>query len=385
MTDPKPDTVISDKASDHGHRAFYLGAEKCDFPLSAADVRRLSETAGLSGQEAAYLDELIASLEQDGRLPFEWTPQEQFFLERNPEARAVPYLLYRFKFRVLPARHVVTDFPVHLLIEPTSACNLRCVMCFQSDSSFTNKDYMGMMDMGLYRDIVDQAAEGGAGAISIGSRGEPYMHKHIGEMLRYASDKKCFFDLKINTNATRLDEADCHDLLSSDVNLIALSIDANEKDLYEKIRIRGNFDTVLENVRHLRDIRARHYPDSKTEIRVSGVKFRDDQDETAFHNFWAEICDTVVFVRVQERWNTYENPTHPDRATPCEFLWNKLYVWHDGICNPCDEDYKSLLSPGNAAEQSIREIWGGEKLTRLRQHHLDGLRATYKPCDRCGV
>ncbi|CCQ75497.1 protein of unknown function[Include Radical SAM superfamily domain] [Magnetospira sp. QH-2] len=258
-------------------------------------------------------------------------------------------------------------------------------MCFQIDKSFTRKPYMGLMDLGLYRDVIDQAAEGGAGAISLGSRGEPYLHKQIGDMLRYASEKKCFFDLKVNTNATRLSEQDCHDLLSSNVNLIALSVDASEKEVYESIRVRGKFDVVVENIRRLRAIRDKHYPNSLSEIRISGVRFREDQNERHFQDFWSEICDTVVFVRAQLRWDTYGNPLHPERVVPCDFLWNKLYVWHDGQTNPCDEDYKSYLTPGNVKERSIKDIWNGDAMNELRQAHLQGGRSTFNPCDRCGV
>ncbi len=375
---------LSDKSWDHGHRAHYLGGCTIKFNLSAPDIQRMALCHKLSDFDQACVDEIIRSLQRDGNLPFTWTPQEQFFLAHNSERRVIPYLIYRFKFRVLSERHAKTEFPIHLLIEPTSVCNLRCVMCFQTDRTFTKKSFMGQMDMDLYRSIIDQAVEGGSGAISIGSRGEPFLHPDIGEMLRYASGKG-FFDLKINTNATQLGEAECHAILSSDVNLVALSIDAYEKKIYESIRVKGNFDTVLENVRRLRKIRDRDYPASSVELRVSGVKFREDQDVNGFNAFWSEICDTVVYVRALPRKNTYENPIDKNITHPCSFLWNRLYVWHDGICNPCDEDYKSMLSPGNIHQKTIREIWNGESMERLRREHLASNRVDFTPCDRCGV
>ena len=376
---------ISDKQTNHGHRAHYLGSADCQFSYSTEDLRRLMIDLSLDSTDQAYINEILESLENVGQLPFKWTPQEQFFVEHNNQDRVIPYLLYRFKFRILPERRVVTKFPVHLLIEPMSVCNLRCVMCFQTDKTFTKKPFMGMMDIDLYRNIIDQAVEGGAGAVSLGSRGEPFLHPGMGEMMKYASEKNSFFDIKINTNATKLSEAQCHEILSSDVNLIALSIDAYEEKMYEEIRVRGKFKEVLNNVKRLRKIRDTQYPQSKAEIRVSGVRFRDDQDEAGFHDFWSEICDTVVYVRAQLRWNTYENAVHPERTRPCDFLWNKLYVWHDGICNPCDEDYKSNLTPGNATHQSIEKIWNGETLNKMREKHLAGRRSDYNPCDRCGV
>lgn len=377
--------TVGNEYLDQGHQAHFVGGGEAAFPYSAEELQRLAEKQVLSATDHKCLDEILSSLKAEGKLPYTWTPQEQYFIAHNDQDRLVPYLIYRFKFRVLPERHEVADLPVHLLIEPCSVCNLRCVMCFQTDKSFTRKPFMGQMDIGLYREIIDQAIEGGVGAISIGSRGEPLIHPKIGEMLRYASGRKTIFDLKLITNATKLGEAECHHILSSDVNLVALSIDAYDKATYEDIRVRGNFDTVLSNVRRLREIRDRDYPNSKVELRVSGVRVREDQNEEDFSAFWSKICDTTVMVRLSRRWNTYENPVDSTIVHPCAFLWNRLYIWHDGTCNPCDEDYKSMLTPGNVNEKTIREIWGGEAMKKMRSEHLNKNRGMFMPCDRCGV
>ena len=37
-------------------------------------------------------------------------------------------------------------------------CNLRCIMCYQSDKSFSNKSkgYMGHMEMDVFKKIIDE-------------------------------------------------------------------------------------------------------------------------------------------------------------------------------------------------------------------------------------
>jgi organic radical activating enzyme len=378
--------LVSDKNSNDGHRAFYLGQKDAPrLPFEAEKLVTLSETATLSDEEKVFLDDIVLTMRNEARLPFNWTPQEQHFVQNNPEEKLIPYLLYRYRFQVLPHRHAVSSFPVHLLIEPTSVCNLRCPMCFQSDKSFRSRGLMGLMDFELYKDVIDQAADEGAGAISLGSRGEPFLHPRLGDMLRYASEKQKFFDLKINTNATKMDEQACHDLLSGGVNVITLSIDAEEKNLYEEIRVRAKFEEVLENVERLVRIREIDYPSSSAEIRVSGVQFREEQNNEKFNAFWSGIVDTVAYVRAQQRWDTYNNPVEEEKQSPCSFLWERLYVWFDGKTNPCDEDYKSILSPGSVREQSISKIWNGQAMKQLREDHLNNRRACHAPCDRCGV
>ena len=53
------------------------------------------------------------------------------------------FTFHRFRFNFLPSIRVSPDVPAYLLIEPTSICNMRCPMCFQTDKSFTSNEFMG--------------------------------------------------------------------------------------------------------------------------------------------------------------------------------------------------------------------------------------------------
>ena len=88
---------------------------------------------------------------------------------------------------------------------------------------------------------------------------------------------------------------------------------------------------------------------------------------------------------MEERWDTYSNPTSIMGKNPCSYLWERMYVWYDGTCNPCDVDYKSELSVGSIKEKSICEIWHGQKFTELRNMHSNDKRNMVFPCDRCPV
>lgn len=346
-------------------------------------VGDIAPDASLASEDTRIADTIIKGLRETGTLPFDWTPQEDNFIRLQPQERWLKYLIYRYKFKVYPREHIVAEFPVYILLEPVSTCNLRCTMCFQIDKSFTRKPYMGIMPLDFFKRMIDEAVEGGTCALTLASRGEPTMHPELAEMLGYASGK--FFDLKLNTNATRLDEDLCHAILSSSVNEIVFSIDSHEKEIYENIRVRGVFEEVLENIVRFHKIRERDYPDSKLSTRVSGVKFRQDQDAEGFRKFWSDIVDHVVCVNIQNRWDTYNSPVNTESEHPCKYLWERFYVWFDGTCNPCDVDYKSKLSPGSVCERSIRSVWHSDEFKKLREDHISGNRAKHIPCDRCGV
>lgn len=294
------------------------------------------------------------------------------------------YLIFRYKFKYFPTNHIVSDFPNYVLIEPVSACNLRCIMCYQIDETFnSSNEFMGVMDFELFKKVIDQAYAGGTNAITLASRGEPTLHPKLGDMLEYCKDK--FFELKINTNATKLNEKLIHQILKSSVTDIVFSVDSYQKNEYESIRVKGVFENVVNNIKLFKTIKDQHYPNSICATRVSGVKVRKEQDPIQFKNFWESYVDHVVMVEMENRWDTYHNPTDIAGTAPCEYLWERLYVWYDGICNPCDIDYKSELSVGSVIENSLREIWNGSKFNEIREKHLSGNRHTCYPCDRCPI
>jgi len=326
------------------------------------------------------LNEVIDLLSEKNS-PF-LSPQEIHFLNfNNPEIWA-EYLIFRYMMQYFPKKRIVYDFPIYLLIEPVSACNLRCIMCFQIDKSFTsNSNFMGMMDLQLFKNIIDEAVKGGTKAITLASRGEPTLHPKLGEMLEYCSGK--FFELKINTNGTRLNDKLIHQILKSDVTNLVFSIDSYSKNEYESIRVKGIFEEVVNNVKKFKTIKEKYYPGSRCETRVSGVKVDKKQDPNKFRDFWKDYVDNVVMVEMENRWDTYHNPKDIMGSGACTYLWERMYVWYDGLCNPCDIDYKSELSVGSVKEKSIREIWNSQKFTDLRNMHLSGKRNKVYPCDRC--
>lgn len=314
---------------------------------------------------------------------FKISAHENQYLIKCPDKRWVEYLIFRHVFNNLSSNKILTDFPVYLLVEPVSICNLRCVMCFQIDKSFSsNKSMMGRMDLKLFKQIIDEAEKKGTKAITLASRGEPTLHKELPEMLRYMKGK--FLEVKLNTNATFLNENLCREILASEVTDLVFSIDSYEAENYEKIRKKAKFDVVLKNINRFNNIRTNEFPNHRTTTRVSGVRIDEDQDKDLYSKFWYKYVDLVAMVDLQERWDTYFNaPLAKEKLLPCGDLWERMYIWFDGTVNPCDIDYKSFLKVGNVKDNSIQEIWQSTDYRNFREDHLQGKRSDYDPCLRC--
>jgi len=311
---------------------------------------------------------------------FNLLENEYNFLSQNDKLLWVDYLIFRYKFRVYPLLKKLVEFPVYLLVEPVSYCNLKCSMCFQVDKTFTRKPYLGHIDLGLFRKVIDEAVDGGCKALTMASRGEPLLHPKFSELLKYVNGK--FFDLKLNTNAMLLSDEKARHILENEVTELVFSVDSYKKDEYERIRKMGNFERVVSNIRRFHEIRSKEYPGSKCRTRVSGVKIAPDFDTNGFVDFWKAIVDNVACVPVENRWDTYNNKPS-GRHSPCPILWERMYVWFDGVVNPCDVDYKSCLTTGDVTKLSLKDIWLGKEYSQLREDHTKNKRLSRTPCDRC--
>ena len=70
--------------------------------------------------------------------------------------------------------------------------------------------------------------------MTLSGRGEPTLHPRLGDMLDYCKGK--FFDLKMNTNATRLNETLMHKIIEAGVTDLVFSVDSYEKELLPDAR-----------------------------------------------------------------------------------------------------------------------------------------------------
>ena len=317
----------------------------------------------------------------EGRPKFDLTPNVVKEIQSIDLSQIPKYLVHRYRYEIHPQLRISDDFPPYLQIEPTSICNYRCVFCYQTDKKFNKRSdgYMGHMKLETFKLMIDQA-EGNIEFISLASRGEPLLCPDFKEMLSYTRDK--FYNLKINTNASLLDEKMSHAILESGVITLAFSADAADSALYSKLRVNGKLENILKNIKKFQEIRTKKYSKSKIITRVSGVKVNNQQNLNAMVKYWGDLVDQIAFVDYMPWENVYKSK-YSEVQTPCSDLWRRMFVWWDGKVNPCDVDYKSKLSVGNINNSNISELWKSDDYKKLRQRHESKLRNDTFPCNRC--
>lgn len=318
---------------------------------------------------------------------FHLTPSQR--LQRWEATLSPAYWEYRHKWENHPKQKVVGDFPIHLDIEATNACNLKCVMCPRTDMVEAGTFWdVGMFDFQAYCRLIDQGVENGLCSLKYNYLGEPTLNPRLVEMIRYAK-RAGVLDVMFNTNAMLLTEELSQQLIEAGLDKLFFSFDSPYPENYEEIRVGAHFETALGNIRRFH--RMREALGSLTPFtRVSIVKMRDNEEQWEdFKALFEPIVDGVAYVDYLEHNGQHnrERTLVPlgSRKTKfcCPQLWQRMFVHPDGVATVCCIDSARELKVGNIFEQSVREIWTGEKYRHLREMHAAGRFEEITACARC--
>jgi MoaA/NifB/PqqE/SkfB family radical SAM enzyme len=137
--------------------------------------------------------------------------------------------------------------PIKVTIAITTHCNLKCVVCPRTIRSIEN--------MHMSEEVFLKASAYFHGkTINILGIGEPFMHPGIFDFLRICKSS----NVHLTTNGTLLNEHRTKTLLQHpNLKELAFSIDG-VADSYDKVRINGNFSTVIDNLKRISSSRKRY-------------------------------------------------------------------------------------------------------------------------------
>lgn len=274
--------------------------------------------------------------------------------------------------------------PYRLWIEPTSACNLRCIMCPQS-LSIPKKH--GYMEMQLYKKIIDEAKHF-VHDINIHHTGEATLHPKLPEMIKYAEDNGIY--TKLHTNATLLNESLSQKLIESNLSLLSFSFDGFDAETYEKIRKYSNFNKTLQNIINFLKIKkANKSKKPYTIFEVIKISNNITKDADNYKIFMQNFIDLPLNkLRIKEPHNwagKYNRKIEDEHFSACTFLWYALVVNWNGKVTPCPQDYYCDLILGDFNKQSIGEIWNGSEIKELRKRMKKKDVKLFTTCEKCDL
>jgi len=264
------------------------------------------------------------------------------------------------------------DFPNVVLIDTISYCNLRCTMCVHKD--MTRKK--GIMPWGLFTKIIDEIAEVDKNVrVWMVFFGEALLLKKekptIFDMIGYAKNK-ALTDVVLNSNGNLLDETAARELVDAGLDAIYIGIDALSPETYSKIRVGGDYNKVVNNIRNLIRIK-KEMNAERPKVYAQFVEMDiNTHEKDGFIDFW-EKQGIIVKVRPKVSWagllDTPNQKLSNEDRWPCYWAMQTMSISDTGKVVTCAVDLDTRFVAGDVNKQSLREIWN-DTLKGLRQLHI---------------
>lgn len=311
------------------------------------------------------------------------TPEREKDFDRNRSFGVEKaYIENRFQWSEYPRIQYVADYPLHVDLELSSICNLKCPMCYTITEQFKAKVNTGLMDFRLFRIIVDECAQGNVFSIRLSLRGESFLHPRIVDCVAYAK-KKGIKEVSTLTNGLRLDEKMFSEVMNAGIDWITISFDGLE-ETYEKIRRPAKYQRALEKIVNYAKLK-RSAGRVKPVIKIQSILPAIQDDPNTFYEVFAPNCDMVsANPLIDYLQNDDPHSILFEESFCCPQLFQRMVVGADGLAMMCSNDEENEQVVGDLNHQSLHQIWHGDAFQLARDAHTShrGVQ-THAICRKC--
>lgn len=263
--------------------------------------------------------------------------------------------------------------------EVTNLCNARCIMCPREKMTRPQ----GILDMGLYTHILDQASDMGASIVSLENYGETFLDPYFFARAAYAKAKKMSV-YTITNGALFNNNLACHAVYLLDK--IRFSIYGVTKEVYESIHVGLKYEEVISNIEYLIN-----YKD-KTQSKIPKIEvyfLMLEENKHQVEDFKKRWIGKVDDISIWKPHNWSDGRTYRDLKDRCGKKTcgrpknGPIQVQWDGLVVPCCFDYNSNIVLGDLKKESLRDIITGNSYACLRDAHARGDFSSYPFCNSC--
>lgn len=290
---------------------------------------------------------------------------------------------YRSLWSLVSRKPFLTGFPLHLDVELTSRCNLRCKMCFQQHIEGRRTD----MSEEVFKKMVDEGAREGLCAMKLQSRGESLLHPKVLDFLGYAKEKG-ILDLHLTTNGLLLKEEKIKGLIDNGLDLLILSFDEEHREACRMEK--KEYIDFMQNVVGTVDMYRKKNQKSRLKIRIQTcISGYSPETITMMEQENKELFPEADLILINPIYESFEEDPHLKDLDnydfyPCSYLWQRLTVYADGSVTTCSRDYNCKYNRiGSVEVSSIKDIWHSAAMNDLRNSHLNGRRKDFHICAVC--
>jgi MoaA/NifB/PqqE/SkfB family radical SAM enzyme len=297
--------------------------------------------------------------------------------------RPLDLLRTQFPFVVSDAK-----IPPAISVELTNYCNLQCPYCTVPLKLRSE----GMMAQATFSRLVEQIRTLDIRHVRLVGTGEPTLHPQFIRFVRQLATATRF--LSLTSNWQRVTKGIVRAIIEAPVKLLNISVDGRNKNEYEKSRVGGNFEKLLENLELLRDVRGEYRQRKFVNIRVM-LRPSERPDEINLMQFWRKYGDEVTRQYIAD-WSGLDRDVYAlecevGRYPRCTLPFKQLDVYWNGNVPLCT--YSHLQSGnregvllGNINDSTLGQLWNSPLIRNYRHGHRardNSLTPICKGCAGC--
>lgn len=260
-----------------------------------------------------------------------------------------------------------------LQIETTAFCNGKCVFCPVP----TMQRKRGVMEMDLFKKIIDDAVEMEPGMVLPFMNGEPFLDSMLFDRIAYVNDKLPNARVCLYSNGNLLDAEKARRLSELRVWAVNFSVNALSNEARQEL-MGLDLEEAFENIMRYRAL------DPTVEIAASLI-----MDPTYVTGYEAEEFKQFFAAKgIQPRtflpgnWAGKLRPTYNTRQVCCRPTSHMAVLW-DGRVALCCFDAECEWQMGDLKTQSIKDVWEGEGFEHYRKLNSEGRRKELPGCSLC--
>jgi len=273
--------------------------------------------------------------------------------------------------------------PFILGIEPGNICNLKCPLCPTGAGSYEAEK--GFMQFDFFKKIFDQL-KNSLITVNLYNWGEPLLNRDLFRIIRYIKDYKKGIAVVTSTNLNINDRSALIELLQSGIDEIIVSCDGASKKTYDKYRVGGDFDLVMQNLEFLAEQKRKlgsnadivwnflvfkhneHEVDTARSMADKlGVSFRIGLMRTSMKDEVLKphqegIKKDINWIPDNPEYSAYDKIKLTAKKTikTCRKPWQEIAINWNGEVFPCCAVYGDNFNFGDASIDTIKKIWNNQ-------------------------
>lgn len=307
------------------------------------------------------------------------------------------YSQLRGSKRILLRESVPLPAPLTLFIEPTNICNFKCVYCPESFANFEERSGgLSQLDLAAFEKIAIQVVElGRLKTLNLYMMGEPFVNKSLPDFVRIAKENNIAERVIVTSNGSLLTEQVARRVMEAGLDYLRISIYGGDAEAHAlKTQSTIPLERVRANVARFRKMR--DDLGASTYLYVKMIDSRDTEENQRFIDLFSPHADEVAIEGVMN-WNDpiegnlaqidrdelLKSQFFQNKKEVCPFPFYSLVIHADLRVSICCVDWAKETVVGDLRQETLSDIWNGERLRRYQIAHLERRAHQLKGCADC--